>query len=702
MADRILITAALPYANGSIHLGHLLEHIQVDVFTRGQRLCGHDAVFLCADDTHGTPIEVNARKQGIAPEELVARSFREHVADFRDFLIDHAHYGSTNSAENQKYAELFYNRLKAAGRVFTRDVEQMYCEHDGRFLPDRFIRGTCPRCKAPDQYGDTCEACSSTHEPTDLLEPQCSLCGGRPVLRSSTHYFFDLPGMGPALRSWLDAPGSLQPDVRNFVETWYREGLKAWDISRDGPYFGFKIPGEENKYFYVWLDAPIGYVSTTEQFCGLSGRSFEDYWSPQAQGTRIYHFVGKDIIYFHALFWPAMLMAAEMRLPNALYVHGMLTVDGTKMSKSRGTFINARTYLNHLPPELLRWYVCTKLSGRVEDVDINLDDFMGRCNADLVNNIVNLCSRAIPFVHGKLGGEVAPLSGVADAAAVARLRSFEQEGLPAVGEAYGQREYGAVTRRVLELTDFANKYMQDNRPWDQLKQDRGLAMQTLSVALNAVKLAAVALQPILPAMTDALARMLHLHDGDKPWAPTLERDGRADLGGEAQRYGPFTRLLERVERASLDAVLDETRGGAPAVRPAEPVAKAGKQPKQPKAEKKPAEPPPPLAQVGLEDFQRLDLRVGLVVEAEVVEGADKLVKLRVDLGDLGVKQVFAGIRKAYAPEQLKGRRVVVLANLAPRTMKFGVSEAMVLAAESAGGLHVLAPDGEPPTGSKVR
>ncbi|MEW5849004.1 MAG: methionine--tRNA ligase [Myxococcota bacterium] len=697
MAERILITAALPYANGSAHLGHLLEQIQVDVFTRGHRLMGHDAVFLCADDTHGTPIEVNARKQGITPEQLVARSYEEHVSAFRDFLVRHDHYSSTNSDENRKYAELFFNRAKAKGLVFTKDVEQMYCEKDARFLPDRFIRGTCPRCKAPDQYGDSCEVCGATYQPTELLEPKCAICGTRPVVKPSSQYFFDLPKLEAAVGAWTEVPEHLQPEIRNFVNAWFKDGLRPWDISRSAPYFGFKIPGEADKYFYVWMDAPIGYVSTTEQYTQKASRRFEDYWNPTAGDVKIYHFIGKDIVYFHTLFWPALLTAAELRLPDGVFVHGMLTADGTKLSKSRGTFINARTYLNHLPPELLRYYFCTKLTAGVDDLDLSFDDFIGRVNGDLVNNIANLYSRAVKVVHDKLDGKIPRLADVRDTAARDRVLAFEREVLPEIGRAYNQRDYHVVVRRVLELTDFANKYIQDQKPWDQVKNDPKLGAETLSVALNAGKLVAVALQPILPKFADTVARMLKLHSGDALWEPTIARDGKADLGGETQ-YGPYIRLFDRIDRKQVDAIIEDSKkeAGVTAA-PAEPAKTEEKKEKKEK-KKEPAGPPPVIT---IDDFGKVDLRVGLVTEASLVEGADKLLRLTVDLGELGTRNIFAGIRKAYSPEQMKGKRVIVVANLAPRQMKFGVSEGMVLAAEDGGALFAITPDGTCKPGSKV-
>jgi methionyl-tRNA synthetase len=702
MSKRILVTAALPYANGPVHLGHLLEHTQVDVFVRAHRMLGHDTIFLCADDTHGTPVEVNARKKGITPEQLVAQSYDEHVKDFKDFHIHHDHYGSTNSDTNRRYAEKFYAAAKAAGHIFSKDVEQMYDEKEQRFLPDRFVKGTCPFCATPDQYGDSCEKCGKTYDPTQLKDPKSALSGTTPVMKSSRNLFYDLPQLAGTLEAWLERPGSLQEEVRNFGRTWLKDGLQPWGISREGPYFGFEIPGEPNKFFYVWLDAPIGYVSATDEWCSKHNRHVQDYWKADSD-AEVYHFIGKDILYFHILFWPALLHDVGYRKPNAVHAHGMLTANGEKLSKSRGTFINARTYLNHLPPELFRYYLCSKFSPRVEDLDLNFDDFIGRVNGELVNNLTNLFSRSLQIVHGKLEGKIPPLSTVEDAAARDVVLKFQNEVLPHIGQLYTQREYALAIRKVLDLTDYVNKYIQDQAPWAALKDNPKKAAEILSVALNAGKLAAVAMHPVLPRFCGMVAIMLKLHDGaPELWRPTLQRDGKADLGGDTV-YGPFTRLFDRVEKKTVEALVEASKvegggGGSPA--PAEAPAKVeGKKEDKKKEKPKDAEPP---AQIGIDDFGKLDLRVGLVKDAALVEGADKLLRLTVDLGPLGTRNVFAGIRKSYAPADIVGKRVVVLANLAPRTMKFGVSEAMVLAADDGDLCRIIQPQTDVPLGSKVR
>ncbi|MBI5496689.1 MAG: methionine--tRNA ligase [Deltaproteobacteria bacterium] len=701
MSKRILVTAALPYANGPIHLGHMLEHTQVDVFVRGHRLAGNDAIFLCADDTHGTAIEVNAAKRGITPEELVRQSAEQHVRDFKDFLVHHDHYGSTNSDTNRRWAETFYEKARAAGHIFQKDVEQMFDHKAGRFLPDRYIKGTCPVCKSPDQYGDSCEKCGRTYDPRDLIDPKSVLTGEKPVSRNSIHYFYDLPKNEAPLRAWLDSAGSVQGEVRNFAETWLKEGLKPWDISRDGPYFGFRIPGEKDKYFYVWLDAPIGYVSATDEWCARSGRKLEEFWGKDST-AELYHFIGKDILYFHILFWPALLHDAGFRKPDAVHAHGMLTANGEKLSKSRGTFINARTYLDQLPPELFRYYLCSKFSPRLEDLDLNFDDFIGRVNGELVNNLTNLFSRSMQIVTGKLGGRIPRLADVTDAAARDVVLAFERDGLPEVGRLYTEREYGLAIRKVLDLSDYVNKYIQDKAPWALLKTDPAAAAQVLSIALNAGKLVAVAMHPVLPRFADLVARMFKLHDGPGEWRPLIARDGKADLGGETE-YGPFVRLFERVEKKHIESLVAATHaeaGAAPPVTTPTTTAAAAAPPKKKKEEKKGEAEPPAL--IGIEDFGKLDLRVGLVKEANLVEGADKLLRLTVDLGPLGMKNVFAGIRKSYAPADMVGKRVVVLANLAPRQMKFGLSEAMVLAADDGELCRVIQPAGDVAPGNKVR
>ena len=652
MTDRILVTSALPYANGSIHLGHLVEYIQTDIYVRFLKHTGRDAIYLCADDTHGTPIEVNARKAGISPEEFVAGFHREHLQDFSDFHIEFDRFYSTHSEENRKYAEEIYGALEKGGHIETRSVEQLYCEEDGRFLPDRFIRGTCPnpKCGAEDQYGDVCEECSTTYSPTDLKEPHCGICGKPPVLRSSVHYFFRLDHYEEKVREWVNSSGALQEDVRRFVTTWLDEGLKDWDISRDGPYFGFKIPGEEDKYFYVWLDAPVGYIATTDKYCQESGRDFDEYW--RKPGSRIIHFIGKDIVYFHTLFWPAMLMGSGFQLPERVVVHGFLTVDGTKMSKSRGTFINARTFLDHLDPQYLRYYYAAKLTGASEDLDLSFTDFTNRVNAELINKIANLVSRVAPFVNkhfeGRLGSLPKEDGGLAE-----EIRSR----IPAIREAYESLAFHRAVQDICAVADLANKYFQDAAPWAKLKEEREEAQAICTLAANCCRSVAALLKPILPRYAADVEKLLQI--------PELTFDDALEFDLVDHAIGPFERLVERVDPKSIEKIVE-----------------ASKQAVEQTAGQEEADAREPLEpEITYDDFAKLDFRVAEVVSAEVVPKADKLLKLVVDLGGGDTRSLFAGIRRSYPdPQVLVGRRLVVVANLKPRKMRFGVSEAMLLAA----------------------
>ncbi len=540
--EPILVTSALPYANGSIHLGHLVEYIQTDIFVRFLKLSGKDAIYLCADDTHGTPIEVKARQLGITPEELIGRYHVEHQQDFAAFHIDFDYFYSTNSPENQRHSEYIFNRLKERGQIVTRPVEQYYCETDGRFLPDRFIRGTCPNpaCGAKDQYGDVCEVCGTTYTPTDLADARCSICSTPPVLRESVHYFFRLDAYEQFLRGWVAAPGRLQPEIRRFIENWFAQGLRDWDISRDGPYFGFKIPGEENKYFYVWLDAPVGYIATTEKFCAETGRDFNSYWhNPDAT---IIHVIGKDIVYFHTLFWPAMLHGAGYTSPSRVLVHGFLTVNGEKMSKSRGTFLNARTYLDHLDPQYLRYYYATKLSSQPDDLDLNFEDFVLRVNSELINKIANLVSRVVPFVNKHFDASLSSLPADAEPL-IADLRERAKK----VVEHYEAVEFGRAVQEIVAMSDIANKYFQDSAPWDLVKTDRARGQQVCTFAVNCCRSIAALIKPVLPryaADVEAILRIPPL---------TFADTGKFDLTDH--RVGPFVRLVERIEPAKVQAML---------------------------------------------------------------------------------------------------------------------------------------------------
>ena len=673
MADPILITSALPYANGSIHLGHLVEYIQTDILVRFLKMTGQDAVYMCADDTHGTPIEVNARRAGITPEELIGRYYEEHQRDFADFDIAFDCFHSTNSEENRRHSEYIFEQLRQQGHIVVRPVAQYYCEPDGRFLPDRFIRGTCPNptCRATDQYGDVCEVCGTTYNPTDLEEPRCAICGTPPVIRESDHYFFTLGEYESFLRDWVDTPGRVGPETRRFLESWLNEGLRDWDISRDGPYFGFKIPGEDNKYFYVWLDAPVGYIATTERFCQETGRDFDAYWhNPDA---KIYHIIGKDIVYFHTLFWPAMLKGAGYTLPSKVLVHGFLTVNGERMSKSRGTFVNARTYLDHLDPQYLRYYYAAKLNGSQDDLDLSLEDFINRVNADLVNNIANLVSRVVPFVNRQFEGRIGPLS-----AEVQPLIDDIRSRLPRIREHYERLEFNRAVQEIVAISDIGNKYLQDAAPWEVIKQDRQAAQAICTFAVNCCRTVANLIKPVLPRYAADVEAMLQ--------APSVAFDDAASFDLENHAIGAFERLAERVDPKRVEAMMAasaEELASQPSGEPAVVVENI--------------EP-----EITIDDFAKVDLRVATIVQAETVEGADKLLRLRVDIGSTE-RTVFAGIRESYEPDDLIGKQVIVVANLKPRKMRFGVSEGMILASGPDGANVVVAEFAQPrQPGERVR
>lgn len=671
MAAPVLVTSALPYANGSIHLGHMLEHIQTDILVRFLKMTGQDAVYMCADDTHGTPIEISAWRAGVTPEEYIAPFFVEHQRDFADFSIAHDCFYTTNSPENQYHSETIFERLREQGHIVTRPVKQYYCEQDARFLPDRFIRGTCPSCKAAEQYGDVCEVCGTTYSPTDLTDAHCVLCGAEPVMRESVHYFFTMSVYEDFLRQWVGTPGRVQPEVRRFLETWINEGLRDWDVSRDGPYFGFKIPGEADKYFYVWLDAPIGYIATTQRFCADTGRDFDAYWhNPEAT---IYHVVGKDITYFHALFWPAMLHGANYTLPKKVLVHGFLTVNGEKMSKTRGTFITARTYLDHLDPQYLRYYYAAKLNGRVDDLDLNLEEFVHRVDAELVNKIANLVSRVVPFVNRNFEGRLGRLD-----ASVQPLIDDIRARLPRIRESYERLEFNRAVQEIVAIAEVGNKYFQDAAPWELVKQDRQAAQAVCAFAANCCRTVAALIKPVLPQYAADVEKILRVE-------PVLfDEMARFDL--EAHEIGAFERLIERVDAKQVKAMVEASKQDLDAV-PASPAAA-------------PVEALEP--QIDIDAFGKVDLRVATVLQAETVEGADRLLRLKVDIGN-EQRTIFAGIRQSYAPDDLLGKQVIVVANLQPRKMRFGVSEGMLLAAGPDGTDVVVAEFGQPrQPGQRVR
>ena len=679
---RLFVTTALPYANGSFHIGHIMEYIQADIWVRFQRMTGNEVHFVCADDAHGAPIMLKAEAEGVTPEALVARYAAERPRYLSGFHVSFDHWHSTHSPENTALSQDIYRKLKARGLIDARTIEQFYDPVKGMFLADRYVKGECPKCGAQDQFGDACEVCGSTYSATDLRNPRSALSGAKPELKASEHFFFRLsdPQCVAFLREWVGAPGRLQTQVANKAKEWLEgEGEKAlgdWDISRESPYFGIPIPDAPGKYFYVWLDAPVGYLASFKAYCAKAGLDFEAFLADPA--TEQVHFIGKDIIYFHTLFWPAMLKfaGAPYKVPDNVYVHGFITVSGEKMSKSRGTGISPLRYLDvGMNPEWLRYYIAAKLNAAVEDVDFNPDDFLARVNSDLVGKYVNIASRAAGFVSKQFGGELA-----ADRAAATELESAG-----AIAEAYAAREFGKVIREVMRLADLANQRYDQQKPWELAKDParRDELHRACSQALDAFFVLTVYLAPILPATARRVARELF----------GLERDlAFDDRAVRPSRINAFKHLLTRVEDRQLDALFDI----ASVPQPAAPQRHAEKQ--QHEAAKETAV----GDTISIDDFGKVDLRVALIANAEAVEGADKLVKLTLDLGG-ETRTVFAGIKSAYAPESLRGRLTVMVANLAPRKMRFGVSEGMVLAASGEGpGIFLVAPDTGATPGMKVK
>ena len=665
---RILVTSALPNANGSIHLGHLLEHIQTDIWVRFQRLYGNDCIYVCADDAHGTATMLKAEQEGTTPEALIDGIRAEHERDFAGFLISHDNYYSTHSEENRHYSELIYERLREKGHIFTEEVQQLYDPEKSLFLADRYVKGTCPRCGAADQYGDNCESCSATYDATDLGEPRSLLSGAVPVLKSSLHYFFDLPRYGDFLKSWTRS-GTLQPEVANKLAEWLDSGLKAWDISRDGPYFGFRVPDTEEKYFYVWMDAPIGYMASFRNYCDQEGLDFDDFWGADS-GYEVHHFIGKDIVNFHCLFWPAVLSGSDFRTPTRVHTHGFITVNGTKMSKSRGTFINASTYLEHLDPEYLRYYFAAKLSPNTDDIDINLEDFVQRVNSDLVGKIVNIASRCAGFLHRHFDSTLS--SSLHDEA----LWNEFAGARTTLAERFEAGDTNRAVREIAALADRANRYIDGHAPWQLVKQpgQEALVHGVCSLGVNLFRALVVYLKPILPRLAEQSEAFLNV-------APlTWEDAGRPLLDHRIEKFKP---LLQRIDKKAVNRMVEASRAeGEPA----------------PQAE----EDAPDRNTISIDDFAKVDLRVARIVAAREVEGADKLVRLTLDVGDHR-REVFAGIRQAYDPERLVGRHAVVVANLAPRKMRFGTSEGMVLAAGPGGqDIFLLSPDEGAAPGMEVR
>ena len=681
---KILVTSALPYANGSIHLGHMVEHIQTDVWVRFQKLRGHECHYCCADDTHGTPVMLAAQKQGIAPEDMIAKVREEHLADFTGFNIGYDNYYSTHSPENKKFSQDIYRALKANGKIESRVIEQLFDPEKQMFLPDRFVKGECPKCHAQDQYGDNCEVCGTTYSPTELINPYSAVSGAKPELRESEHFFFKLGECADFLKAWTsgnnphDGKPHLQAEALNKMKEWLGEGeettLSDWDISRDAPYFGFEIPDAPGKYFYVWLDAPVGYMASFKNLCDRIGIDFNEYFKADSQ-TEMYHFIGKDILYFHALFWPAMLHFSGHRAPTGVYAHGFLTVDGQKMSKSRGTFITAKSYLEQgLNPEWMRYYIAAKLNSKIEDIDLNLQDFISRVNSDLVGKYVNIAARASGFIAKRFEGR---LKDVADSALLAKLTAQSE----AIAECYESREYAKALRDIMALADIVNEYVDANKPWELAKQEGQDARlhEVCSELINAFTMLTAYLAPVLPKVAENAAKFLNLEA--ITWANTRET-----LGEHA--INKYEHLMQRVEQKQVDDLIEANKQSIAAA-----VAPAAEESKYEKV----------AEQASFDDFIKIDMRVAKVLNCEAVEGSTKLLKFDLDFG-FEKRIIFSGIAASYPnPAELNGRMVIAVANFAPRKMaKFGVSEGMILSAATAEGkLRLLDVDAGAQPGDKV-
>jgi len=667
----ILVTSALPYANGPIHLGHLVEYIQTDIWARFQRLRGNTCYYVCADDAHGTPIMLRARQDGIAPEELIAATQKEHEADFAEFLIGFDNYYTTHSDENKEFASSIYLKLRDEGHIKTQTIKQAYDPEAEMFLPDRFIKGTCPKCGTDDQYGDNCEACGATYDPTELKNPISAVSGATPIEKDSEQYFFKLSDFSDMLQQWLKE-GHVQSEVANKLDEWFEEGLKDWDISRNAPYWGFEIPDAPGKYFYVWMDAPMGYMASFKNLCDKSDINFDDYWAANSK-NELYHFIGKDIARFHTLFWPAVLDGAGYRKPSAVFCHGFLTVNGQKMSKSRGTFIKARTYLEHLNPEDLRYYYTAKLSSGVDDIDLNLEDFMQRVNSDLVGKVVNIASRCAGFITKKFDKQLS-----------AELPDIDlYNDIVAAGEQiashFENREYNKAVREIMAQADKANVYIDDNKPWVLIKEEgkEDEVQKICTQGLNMFRLLMTYLKPILPATAEKSETFLNT---ELKWSTI----NKPLLSHGINKFKP---LLTRIEKEQIDAITEASTENMPT----EKITASG-----------PLADDPIADEISFDDFAKVDLRIAKIVKADHVVGADKLLQLTLDLGG-DTRNVFAGIKSAYKPEDLEGKMTVMVANLAPRKMRFGLSEGMVLAAGPGGkDLFILNPDDGATPGMKVK
>ena len=661
---KILVTSALPYANGEIHLGHLLEYIQTDIWVRFQKMMGNECHYVCADDAHGTPIMLKANELGITPEALIKDVSERHQADFKDFFIGFSQYHSTHSHENKTLSTDIYNQLNAAEYIKTRTISQAFDPEKQMFLPDRFIKGDCPKCGAVDQYGDNCEVCGATYSSTELNNAKSAISGATPITKDSEHYFFDLPQFEAQLKEWTNA-GHLQDEVSNKLAEWFEQGLKQWDISRDAPYFGFQIPGVEGKYFYVWLDAPIGYMASFKKLCNEQAIDFDEYFNKDSK-TELYHFIGKDIVYFHALFWPAMLMGSNYRTPNAIFAHGFLTVNGQKMSKSRGTFIQARTYLESLNPECLRYYYAYKLSAKIDDIDLNLEDFKQRVNSDLVGKVVNIASRSAGFIVKKFDKTLSAYAIEGDL-----YNEFVAQG-DSIAQHYEARNYNQAMREIMKLADKANQYIDTHKPWQMVKEEGKEAQvhDVTSLAINLFRVLVTYLKPVLPVMAEQVEAFLNIDELD--WHSLKHPLTK-------HKINKFKPLMLRIEDAQINQVIESSKQSMQTT------------------EKETQEDD----MIQIDDFTKIDLRIAKIVKAQAVEGADKLLQLTLDIGEASTKNVFAGIKAHYKPEDLEGRLTVMVANLAPRKMKFGISQGMVLAAGNGESLYILSPDSGAQAGMKI-
>ncbi|RFC34756.1 MAG: methionyl-tRNA synthetase [Candidatus Nitrotoga sp. LAW] len=697
MSRKILVTSALPYANGSIHLGHLVEYIQTDIWVRFQKMLGNTCYYVCADDTHGTPVMLRAEKEGITPEQLIDRVWHEHKTDFDGFHVEFDHYGSTNSAETKEFAQAIYRKLKAAGLIEVRSVEQFYDPVKNMFLPDRFIKGECPKCHAKDQYGDNCEVCGTTYSPIELINPYSAVSGAQPERRNSDHYFFKLSAdtCQQFLREWTRS-GTLQPEAANKMQEWLgtmgENKLTDWDISRDAPYFGFEIPDAPGKYFYVWLDAPVGYMGSFKQFCNANNINFDDYWK-QDSDAELYHFIGKDILYFHALFWPAMLQHAGFRTPTKLFAHGFLTVNGEKMSKSRGTFITAKSYVDHIKnTEYLRYYYAAKLNGTMEDLDLNLEDFVAKVNSDLIGKYINIASRTAGFITKHFNGEI----NYTQVENTPEFKQYDEHLRQEVEKLYEAREYAHVVRRIMKRADELNEGFDTLKPWVLAKDPNNhhQLQQRCSLILHEFKVISVLLAPILPVLTERIAKEFFGLNRNFVWDDAITL---------TEKINPYEHLMTRLDPKLIEAMVAANQES---LQPAVPVQSeqrhAAHQQNEVKKEmtetSKESE-----SYISIDDFMKVDLRVAHIVNAEHVAGAEKLLKLTLDIGEAQPRTVFAGIKSAYDPEKLKGRMTVMVANLAPRKMKFGLSEGMVLAASGdTPGLFILSPDDGAQPGMRIK